>query len=185
MHRIVKTLALVTPLLSAALLSSNHADACGGCFVPPSSSTVVSGHRMALSVSAKQTVLWDQIQYQGNPEDFSWVLPIKPGARVEQAANAWFETLDAASTTVVQAPPLNCNGGGDFGCGSQSSFGALAAEDSGGTGGGNVTVVHQETVGPYDSVTLSSTDASALTAWLESHNYDIPDDVKPDRKSVV
>ena len=83
MNRLVKTLALTAPLLTAALLSSGSADACGGCFAPPSTSTVVSGHRMALSISMKQTVLWDQIEYQGNPEEFSWVLPIKPGARIE------------------------------------------------------------------------------------------------------
>jgi hypothetical protein len=181
MNRFMKAFAIVTPLLSAALLASNSADACGGCFVPPSTTTVVSGHRMALSLSPKQTVLWDQIQYQGNPEDFSWVLPIKPGARVEQASDEWFETLEASTLTTVQAPPLNCNGGGTFGCGN-SGFGsaqAVGAEDSGGDGHDGVTVVHQETVGPYESVTLSSKDAGALTGWLESHGYDIPDDIQP------
>ncbi|MEZ4297273.1 MAG: DUF2330 domain-containing protein [Polyangiaceae bacterium] len=177
----MKSLALFAPLALATSLGSNSAEACGGCFVPPSENTVVSGHRMALSVSPKQTVLWDQIQYQGNPEDFSWVLPIKPGARIEAADPGWFEALEASTVTEISAPPLQCNnGGGAFGCGDSGGFGtSLAAGGDFENEGGGVTVVKQETVGPYDSVTLASEDANALTDWLEAHNYDIPEDVKP------
>lgn len=181
MNRLVKTFALAAPFALAASLSSNHAGACGGCFVPPAENTVVSGHRMALSISMKRTVLWDQIQYQGNPEEFSWVLPIKPGATIEVADNAWFEALEAVTATSVTAPPLQCSGGSQpFGCGSNSSFLAGAqAEDFGGGEPPPVTVVKQEVVGPYEAVTLSSEDPQALGAWLEDHNYAIPDDVKP------
>lgn len=183
MNRLVKTFALAAPFALAASLQSGSADACGGCFVPPSESTVVSGHRMALSISMQRTVLWDQIQYQGNPEDFSWVLPIKPGATIELADPGWFEALEASTVTSISAPQLNCQGGSQvFGCGDSRGVGAtFAAEDSAGNGGGEppVTVVKQEVVGPYDSVTLSSEDPEALTLWLESHNYAIPDDIKP------
>ena len=181
MNRLVKSLVVAAPLVAAASLSSNSADACGGCFIPPAENTVVSGHRMALSISMQRTVLWDQIQYQGSPEDFSWVLPVKPGAQIELADNAWFEALEATTATTVSAPPLQCANGSDaFGCGNSSQVFAASQEDGAGTGGGEpVTVVKQETIGPYDSVTLSSEDPAALTAWLESHNYAIPDDVKP------
>jgi len=82
--------------------------ACGGCFTPPTvdSATVVSGHRMVMSISAEQTVLWDQIQYQGSPEDFAWVLPVKPGARIEEASDAFFEALEATTRTVVTSPEV-------------------------------------------------------------------------------
>lgn len=181
MNRFAKMFALAAPLVAASLLHHGTADACGGCFHPPTSSTVVSGHRMALSVSMQRTVLWDQIEYQGNPEEFSWVLPIKPGARIEEADPAWFEALDGATNTIVQGPELDCTGGA-FGCGSsQGGFGALGAAnfDESGGGNGGVTVVKQETVGPYESVTLSSEDPGALAAWLTSHGYDIPDDINP------
>ncbi|HEY2410275.1 MAG TPA: hypothetical protein VGI10_29925, partial [Polyangiaceae bacterium] len=79
----------------AVSLVPAHARACGGCFHGPppvtSESTVVTGHRMAYAISAERTVLWDQIQYQGAPEDFAWVLPVKPGATLELSHDAWFE----------------------------------------------------------------------------------------------
>src|SRR5688500_6161058 len=102
--------------LAATLVTPNDARACGGCFMPPAESTVVTGHRMAMAVSNTQTVLWDQIQYSGDPEDFSWVLPVKKGAYLEVAANAWFEVLETGSRVTVYsrtcAPPP-----GDPGCG--------------------------------------------------------------------
>ena len=43
--------------------------ACGGCFVPPGPNTQVTAHRMAFAVSPRRTILWDQIQYAGEPEE--------------------------------------------------------------------------------------------------------------------
>jgi hypothetical protein len=53
--------------LSATTLETTDAAACGGCFHPENQkeTTLVTAHRMALSVSVEQTVLWDQIKYAG------------------------------------------------------------------------------------------------------------------------
>jgi hypothetical protein len=173
---------LAGAVTTAMVAGHQDAKACGGCFVPQAENTVVTGHRMVMSISKTQTVLWDQIQYAGEPEEFSWVLPIKPGAHIEVGADAWFEVLDAATTTAVTAAPQFCGGGGNvdggFGCGAMSSADAAFA-------GGRqaeppqVEVVHQGTVGPYETVTLSADDPTALAAWLTSHGYQLPDDIKP------
>src|SRR6185437_14087256 len=97
--------------LASAAAVSGDAHACGGCFPPAqeeSQSTVVTGHRMAFAVSTTQTVLWDQIQYQGSPKEFAWVLPIHGPAVLELASDAWFETLDASTTAQVLSPPYTC-----------------------------------------------------------------------------
>ena len=71
-------------LAGSTLLLPGHAEACGGCFAPIDPPTVVSGHRMVMSISPTQSVLWDQIQYTGNPADFVWVLPVPSSdAKVE------------------------------------------------------------------------------------------------------
>lgn len=189
MRRLVYGSAL--SVLLGALAYASDADACGGCFAPPvqgnDSGTIVTSHRMALSISAEQTILWDQIQYTGSPAEFAWVLPVKAGARIEVASQSWFDVLDAATGTAVSPPLLSCKSPGFFGCsvvpGMGTSFGCGASEAD---GGGNpldppdpVQVVSHGAIGPYESVILHSDVPGALIQWLESHKYAIPDDVVP------
>jgi len=183
--------------------------ACGGCFhepPPPSPinvqsstlDTVVTGHRMVFAVSPDRTVLWDQIKFSGEPSEFGWVLPIRPGATIEASTDAWFEALEAFTATQVISPNVTCQYpnygfGGPFGsgsrgcgCGSDDSATALSAAADAGNGslGINgmmppVTVVHEGTVGAYETVTLHSNDGSALRGWLSSHNYVVPPEIEP------
>jgi len=168
----------------APLVAPRAAHACGGCYHRPSEteSTVVTGHRMVLSVSMTQTVLWDQIEYDGDPSEFAWVLPVKKGARVEVATDAFFETLDAATTVSVVSPPLDCapapsatRGGG---CSSSDSE-FLASRDESGGFGSDVDVLHRGTVGPYQTVTLSTDTPGALNLWLTEHDYAVDAEIQP------
>ena len=168
--------------VSAALFHARIADACGGCFAPPDPPTVVSGHRMVMSVSQSQTVLWDQIQYSGDPEEFAWVLPVKPGARIEAGTAAFFEVLESQSATRVVAPFVDCGGGSSSGC--SAGYASYDEAGDGGSptadgGGDPVEVLHQGTVGPYETVTLSTEEPGALNAWLESHGYNVDDSTQP------
>jgi len=171
---------LAASVAAAALLTpAGSAEACGACFVSQQQSTVVTGHRMVLSVSPTQSVLWDQIKYSGDPTEFAWVLPVKAGAVIETANDAWFETLDAATTATVLSPQVSCaQANSGFGCGAAQSAGL---EDVGGTGGGGdgVTVLHEGTVGPYETVTLKATQPGALNQWLSSHNFNVDASTQP------
>jgi hypothetical protein len=177
-------------LAVAVVARPQPAEACGGCFVPPPQSpgkeSVVTAHRMVLSISPEQTILWDQIQYSGAPDEFAWVLPVKPGARVEVGSDAWFDVLDAATSTQVYAPDLECQSGGFFcgvatvpatplGCGD----GGVGLEEGAGTLVPPVTVVSHGSAGPYETVILSSDVPGTLPTWLEDHGYTIPDDIHP------
>ncbi len=178
---------------AAVLGASRDARACGGCFhAPPASvteATVVTDHRMAFALSPTQTVLWDQVKYAGNPNDFVWVLPVRPGTRVELSRDPWMAALDASTQPIVKEPPpvagygaYGNDYGGGCGCGLASSdSSALATSSDGGaaTAPPPVTVVAQSTVGPYETVTLRATDPKALETWLRAHGYDIPKSVQP------
>jgi len=197
-------------VLPAAIFTSTDAAACGGCFspAPPMNTapegTIVVAHRMAMAVSKDQTVLWDQIQYAGAPAEFAWVLPVRPGARVELASDAWFDTLDAATTRFVSPPTLDCSvlapppfesepmpagcsvAGASVGCGADTSSFAGTGGQSGSiidvrfpTPPSPVSVVHHGSAGPYESVIVHSDVAGALPTWLEAHGYAIPDDIAP------
>ncbi|NUO48957.1 MAG: DUF2330 domain-containing protein [Polyangiaceae bacterium] len=180
-------IALTSLLLTGALatVAPSDAKACGGCFHPPAIPTVVSGHRMVMAVSTEQSTLWDQIQYAGEPEEFAWVLPVKPGARVETATAAFFEVLEGTMQTRIQQPFVDCGGSGSdgLGCGSmemQADFAGAAEDGANSAGGGDpVDVVHQGTVGPYETVTLSTEEPGALNTWLDSHGYAVDESTQP------
>ena len=188
--------ALVAPAL-APLLVTTDAAACGGCFHEPInlqvSASVVTDHRMAFALSPQQTVLWDQIRYSGAPSNFAWVLPVKPGARIEASTDAWLAALDASTQTVIVGPTVSCGGppqveresSGGGGCGSSfSSAGSAVATDEDGGAADSATmpaveVISQQVVGPHDAVTVRSSQGEALGTWLVANGYEIPGGMQP------
>ena len=175
MRRFAVALPIAVSLLGASLTAAKPAQACGGCFAPVDSPQVVTDHRMVLAIHPDETILWDQIKYTGAPEDFSWVLPVSGDVRVELGSSEFFEQLDSSTAVRVIGPTLTpcSNSRGGFGAPSASFADAGAASDS------SVQVIHQETVGPYDTVTLRSTDTMALADWLRSNSYVIPSAIQP------
>jgi hypothetical protein len=178
---------LVGVIAAGALLAVGErgAEACGGCFTappppPPSPRppSVVTDHRMIVSISQGQTTLYDELRYSGDPESFAWVLPISGTAKIGVSSDGLFSTLEAMTQVTVIPPPQNCPYPPSS-CNQYDNFAEApsAAGSSGGTGG--VTVTAQQTVGPYETVQLSATDPAALEQWLTSHGYAIPADIKP------
>lgn len=164
-------LALLAPM-AGILTWSHETRACAGFVAPAESNAVVNAHRIALSISPTQTVLWDQIQYKGDPTSFGWILPVKPGAIIELSTDAWFEALEAATTTNVMAPSIDC---GNSGCGSSDELRG-GFDGNGGTG---VSVVHRGTVGPFETVTLSTKIPGVLDDWLTNAGFTLPADAAP------
>ena len=155
------------------------ADACGGCFVPPEESTVVTGHRMILSVGMEQSTLYDQIEYSGDPAEFAWVLPTRGLVEVGISSDLVFNQLGFDTTVQVLPPPLDCP---SYSCG--DALGGAEEDNFGGTGSGGATdggvnVIAQQVVGPYETIQLEATDPNALNDWLDSHGYNIPEDIQP------
>jgi hypothetical protein len=182
-----RALVLSAAVATAALVTfgvESDASACGGCFGPPppptEQPTVVTDHRMILSISKEQSTLYDQIRYQGSPASFAWVLPIAGTVEIGLSANIVFQALDQFTQQTIIAPPLNCpqqpTGCNQFGSRNATAGASAPAEDS---QGGGVQVIKQEVVGPYETVQLKSEDPNALTDWLEQHGYTIADDIKP------
>lgn len=177
---------LAIPLASLALtLAPPPAHACGGgMFTLPTETeaTFATGHRVAVSISMDQTVLWDQIQYQGDPKDFGWVMPVKAGATIGVGSDAWLESLDAATATVVSSREVDCFTGGEssgVGCGASDAAGSANGSSTLQQTDPDVAVLHSATVGPYDTVTLASSTPGALGKWFTAHGYAISADVQP------
>ena len=115
-HRLGAPMALGLALACALVGYEGNAAACGACFAAQSESTVVNDHRMALMLSKDHTILWDQISYSGNPKEFAYVIPAKPGTRLEPSKEAWFAALDASTRPIIMQPqPKGYGGGGQGG----------------------------------------------------------------------
>jgi hypothetical protein len=181
-------LSVASVAAALGLAGEPDAAACGGCLHPPilqqSESTVVTGHRMILSLSKEQTTLWDQITYTGEPKEFAWVLPIRGKVEVGLSSPLLFESLDQQTRVSVSSPAIVCEV--PAGCGpSLTSEGGPAytsAPTVSSTADGEmspVTVLDEEVVGPYETVQLSSKDPGALQAWLSAHDYEVPADIAP------
>lgn len=180
MHAAVRALGLGSALIAiggvAVAWQPATARACGGCFAPTGQVTVVTAHRMAVSLSTTETTLWDQIQYAGDPEDFAWILPVAGETRVELADNAFFEALEQATRVTLQGtfPPLQT-----FCPDSCGAFAGSARDAGFAAGDGGVTVYYEGVVGPYETVTIGSEDPNALIEWLTTNGYAIPDSIRP------
>jgi hypothetical protein len=133
-------------------LAERRAEACGGCVsppLPPSETSVVDSHRMVISLGLKRTVLWDQIEYSGSPEDFVWLLPVPSAeATVEVADGAFFDVIEGYTKPVVLPATAGC-AASSGGCGGSGfAGGGLVGNPN------DVTIYSQQTVGPYDVVTI-------------------------------
>ena len=196
--KIVASLALTAVSCVAMVSHSPDALACGGCFhgVMEANPSVVTGHRMALAISPTRTVLWDQVEYAGDPAEFAWVLPVSDTAYVEAADDAFFEALEAVTATRVMSQIITCNGANiqqqssmASGCGSSTPGAeppqAASPEDQQQGAVRGVTVLHEGTVGPYETATIKSGDPMALRTWLTTNGYAIPADIEPVIDSYV
>lgn len=161
-------------VVSALCAASRPASACGGCFIPQEVPSVVTDHRMILSVRRGESTLYDQIRYQGSPESFAWVLPISGEAQVGLSADGLFGVLDQLTqVTVLQALPSACPGPP---CAIPT---ATATAPSQPNDINSVTVTKNEVVGPYETVQLQATNPESLSEWLAANRFSVPEDVKP------
>jgi hypothetical protein len=182
--RALRASGVVCTLLAAS--QARPADACGGAFFVETAPDVVSvrGHEMAISISKAQTVVWDRIDVEGNPEELAWVIPVHDGAKLDVAADAFFVSLAANTAPRVNGPQQARSGGGDDeggGCGAASDGTAASAPGASGDGAGSreVTVIERQTVGPYDTARIRATDPGSAGAWLAKNGFRIPADIQP------
>ncbi len=183
---LLRPVALSLTLLGLGLaLAPTDARACGGCFGPPGAAQVVTDHRMVLSLSTQQTTLWDQFQYSGNPEDFSWILPIRytDRTRVQLASDDFLTLLTNIGVPALQRPQpppyepgcdiFDAERGGGLDASAPPPSAADASVDTG------VTVLREEVVGPYAVAIVRGTSGMGLRDWLRMNGYFVPTAVEP------
>jgi hypothetical protein len=115
-----------------------------------------------------------QIQYEGPPTEFGWILPTAPGVETTISSEALFIALDRVYGPVFQ---LNYNYPDD--CTFLEFDQASPNDDGGSVDRGGVQVISREAIGPYDRAILSAESVADLREWLDEQEFQIPDELDP------
>jgi hypothetical protein len=101
-----------------------------------------------------------QIDYEGDAEDFAWVVPVPGYPKLFTVEDDIFYELHK----LTQPPPPS-----SFGCGWGAGVPTPGLED-----GEGVQVWEENQVGIYHTTTLSATDPNSLVGWLNDNGYIFP-----------
>ncbi len=167
-----RTLAVALVVL-AGTPGLKEAQACGGFFcqqVPIDQ----AGEQIIFRQDGNRVTAVILIQYAGEADDFSWVVPVAGIPELSTGSDLVFGPLELATRPqfVLETTGEPCPSFFDSALGGS---GAPAAEDNDNGGGGGVDVLQRLAVGPFDVEVVASDDADALATWLEQNNYDLTD----------
>ena len=150
--------------------------ACGGFFCSNFPMNQI-GEKIVFDINDEDVTAIIQIQFAGDAEDFSWILPLPSPPQNEGGMEVSTEELFVQAINRTD-PTFTINWTGVDQCmpywGMEDEFAVNATEDAGGAGGGAVEVLQVKEVGPYTASVVKSDDPEALSAWLKENDYEQP-----------
>ncbi|MCA9648406.1 MAG: DUF2330 domain-containing protein [Myxococcales bacterium] len=175
--------------MSVAVAAPRTAEACGGMFCdtgPQSMPVDQSGENILFILDNGEVEVHIQIQYEGDPAKFAWVIPLTAVPEFSVGSEPLFQALlqgtvptygfsttqDTCPTPMPTATPNN-DAGFDDGAGLTGGAGT-GDEDPGGP-----QVVLEQTVGAYDIVVLEGGTAEEVIDWLDTNGYQQDDEAAP------
>jgi len=191
------TLTSACAVAAVSLIASPpDAFACGGFFC---SSGPVDQHGEDILFEVDedgQTSVVVEVQYNGDPGAFSWVVPVPEVPTVDVVPSLTMAILRQQTQLAVTPPPMDFSrceedygdywaaSAGGLGCSDQEMQASVSepmpepsAEPEGQPA---VDVTELPRVGPYDNiVTVFSDESEALIEWLNANGYIITDAMKP------
>jgi MYXO-CTERM domain-containing protein len=175
------TRSLFAAALTLGALGPAEALACGGFFCS-NQPIDQSKERIIFAVDEENGTVETHVQifYQGDAEEFAWVVPVPSVPEVGVSSDELFTQLEVRTAPqfwLEERAIGTCNydwfGTDDM----AEADGGAPPSDGGGGGGGGVVVVASAQVGPYDQVTLQAQSAEALLTWLNDNGYQLPETV--------
>jgi hypothetical protein len=79
------------------LALARDAGAVGGVLSTAQDPATVVEARFAIALSRARTTRWASLRVERFPGAMAWLLPVRPGARVDEVSDAWFEALEVAT----------------------------------------------------------------------------------------
>jgi MYXO-CTERM domain-containing protein len=171
-------------LAAAATVIPSSASACGGffCAQEPIDQTA---EQIAFAVNPENNTVDAHIRifYQGTAEDFAWIVPVKNVPELFISTEELFNVIGWQTDpqfSLRYEEEGTCSYDGYYGYG----YGGYAESVMDGSysyddGGYDVTIVAEQEVGPYETVTLQAESTEELLGWLQANDYDLPNDLDP------
>jgi MYXO-CTERM domain-containing protein len=173
----------------AWMAAPRPAEACGGTFCdagPASMPVDQSGENILFILDGEEIEVHIQIQYQGDPAKFGWVIPLTAVPEFSIGSEALFQSLLAGTvptygfTTVRDQCPVPAGNGISL----DDSQGVGGDEGGGDTNGaptdpGGPQVVLRQTLGAYEIAVLEGGTADEVIAWLDTNGYQQDPDAAP------
>jgi hypothetical protein len=203
-HALLASMSAIVSLSFAA-----DASACG-CFAPPIPSPEVQGNfavnqraeQIIFEVSPGMVSAHVRILYEGDPEQFAWLLPVPNVPELELSHTALFGYVDQQTAPVVsystvsacpqqryscrQHPPCPVQYPSGFPAAPAASGSPGPFNDSisgaGGAGGvatPPVTVLASARVGAYDTITFAADEADLAIQWLNENDFIVNETMSP------
>ncbi len=174
----------MTFAILSTLFLPTEAEACGGFFCN-NDPIDQAGEDIVFRVDQElgRTEMHVQIAYTGTAEEFAWIVPVGGEPVLGLSTDALFQQLQW-----ITAPRFNLEAKAIGDCAFDwprypydysldASAGGPPASANPEDGG--VTVVSEQEVGPYETVVLKATSATALLDWLQGRKFVLPDDLDP------
>ncbi len=160
---------LVMVFVSAGI-SPAWACACGGYLPDPGSDARVFGENALVRYDGRQEEIVLQMSVLGQSKKAAWIMPVPAAATVELGDKDLFSRLQTMTRPKVVTkktywPFRNLGLGGK---GSGDSGGAPMAP-------GGVEVRQQMELGPFQVARLGGSSATAVTDWLRTNGYVVPE----------
>jgi hypothetical protein len=179
----MRPLFLMGGLALSAFMIPSDASACGGffCSQEPIDQTA---EQIAFAVNPETNTVDAHIRifYQGNAEDFAWIVPVKNVPELFISTEELFNVIGWQTDpqfNLIYKEEGTCTYDGYYGYYGYG-FGYPESDyDLGVSDGTGVTIIAEQEVGPYETVTLQAESSEELLGWLQANDYDLPDDLDP------
>jgi len=167
--RFLKRITLASMLFSIGFLPG-ASSACGGFFcqlVPINQ----AAEQIVFRQDGNQVTAMVQIQFEGDPSDFSWVVPVPSTPEYELGSNVAFTDLELATRPQfnLQQTGTACTVNTFPVAVADVSFGDSAAESA----DAGVVVESVQDVGGYTVTLISGDNADSISQWLTDNNFDL------------
>ena len=149
--------------------------ACGGFFCNFQTPVDQVGEQILFAVEGNQVTAHIKIAYQGEADDFSWVLPLPGEPTLDVGTDQVFTALRALTDPkflIEWEKNEACTYTNGCECWADAATGAGGGDPS---EEGEVNVLAEGDIGPFTFKVVESTDGGALFKWLNDNGYDQPE----------